>query len=92
MSEKADRWEAAVIKEEDLVCKVGDRLKLIAYLDLIDNDTDKRLDMLPAGQIYKAEGRKGAGWDLVRMTGDGPPELRIYNWDILDFFEILPSG
>ena len=85
------RWEAAVIKNEDLVCKLGDCLKQIVDLETINSETGQKSYTVAAGQIYKVEGRSGAGWDLVKVTGDGPRELRILNGDILHDFQILPQ-
>ena len=42
-----------------------------------------------AGQLYRVDDRKGAGWDLVRISGDGPDEVRVLNGDVLDYFEIV---
>ena len=82
-----------MIKEKDLVCKIGDILKLIRDVGIYDNDDDMTDDSathyIASGQLYRAEGRKGAGWDLVRISGDGPPNIRVLNGSVLHYFEIV---
>lgn len=41
------------------------------------------------GQNYHVDDRKGAGWDLVRVSGDGPNGIRVLNEDVRDYFEIV---
>ena len=90
MKRKKDPWEKYVIKDEDLVMKLGDRLRLIADLDTNDADAGVSMHTKAAGQIYEASDRKGAGWDLVKLSGEGPNPLRVLNGDVLAFFEVLP--
>ncbi len=61
MKKKKDPWEAFVIKDEDLVCKLGDTLKLIHDIDCSDWDTDDMTHYVASGQLYKTIDRKGAG-------------------------------
>lgn len=84
-------WEKYVIKDKDLVMSLGDRLRVVADLDTNNDEAGTLRHTKAAGQIYQAAGRKGAGWDLVKLSGDGPNPLRVLNGDILTYFEILPS-
>ena len=84
-------WEKHMIKDEDLVMKLGDHLRLVAEIDASDEEEGICVHTKPAGQIYEAAGRKGAGWDLVKLSGEGPNPFRVLNGDILTYFEILPG-
>ena len=73
-------------------CKIGDLLEITARLDLGGSWDDPTPSiLLPQGQVYRAEDLKGRGWDLVLVSGEGPPELRIMNGEIPQFFRVLPS-
>lgn len=85
--------EAFVIKDEELVCKLGDIVKLIAEFESREHYMDQPPGPITfteaAGQLYRVEDRKGAGWDLIRISGDGPDNIRMLNGDFLDYFEIV---
>ena len=90
-----EHFRKFMIKEEDLVCKIGDVLKLMRDVDIVDDGENDMADDAPfthyvaSGQLYKAADRKGAGWDLVRIDGDGPPNIRVLNGSILHYFEVV---
>ena len=72
-------------------CKIGDLLEVTARLDLSGSwDDPTPSTILPQGQIYRAQDLKGRGWDLVLVSGEGPPELRIMNGQVPQFFKVLP--
>lgn len=81
-----------MIKEKDLVMRLGDHLRLIADMDTNDEEAGVSMHTKAAGQLYEAADRKGAGWDLVKLSGEGPNPLRVLNDDVLRHFEILPQG
>ena len=79
------------LKHEVWSCKIGDLLEVAARLDLTAGwDDPTPVILLPQGQVYRAEDLKGRGWDLVLVSGEGPPELRIMNGEIPQFFKVLP--
>lgn len=86
-----DPWAKHIIKDKDLVMRLGDHLRLIAPVDLTEEGEDP-LHLEPAGQIFRAYDRKGAGWDLEPVSGNGPPHIRVLNGDVLRHFEVLPQG
>ena len=88
MKKKEHPWEKYVIKDEDLVIKLGDYLRLIAPVDLTEED-EEPMHLEPEGQIYRAYDRKGAGWDLEPLSGDGPPHIRTLNGDVFLHFEVV---
>ena len=92
MSRKIDPWQKFVVKEKDLVMRLGDHLRLIADVDTNDEEAGVSMHTKAAGQLYEAADRKGAGWDLVKLSGEGPDPLRVLNGDVLTYFEILPQG
>ena len=90
---KEHPWQSLLIKDEDLVCRLGDHLKLIADFEGRQHEIDETPGPMTytkaAGQLYRVDDRKGAGWDLVRISGDGPDEVRVLNGDVFDYFEIV---
>ena len=60
-----------MIKEKDLVCRLGDHVKLIADFESRQSHMDQPPGPITftkaAGQLYRVDDRKGAGWDLVRI-------------------------
>ena len=73
-------------------CALGDLLEVIAPLDLIGTMDDPTPSVIQAsGQIYKASGLVGRGWDLVRISGNGPDEIRILNRYVKKYFKVLPK-
>ena len=79
------------LKHEVWSCKIGDLLEVAARLDLSAGwDDPIPVILLPQGQVYRAEDLKGRGWDLVLVSGEGPPELRIMNGEIPRFFKVPP--
>ena len=88
MLNKKHPWEKYVIKDEDLVIELGDHLRLIASVDLTDGD-EEPIHLEPEGQVYRAYDRKGAGWDLDLVSGDGPQHIRVLNGDVFLHFEVV---
>lgn len=73
-------------------CNLGDLLEVIAPLDLLGTMDDPTPSVVQAsGQIYKASGLIDRGWDLTRISGDGPDEIRILNSYVKDYFRVLPK-
>lgn len=72
-------------------CSLGDLLEVIAPLDLLGTMDDPTPSVVQAsGQIYKAIGLVDQGWDMKRMSGDGPDEIRILNSYVKKYFRVLP--
>lgn len=73
-------------------CNLGDLLEVIAPLDLLGTMDDPTQSVVKAsGQIYKASGLVDRGWDLTRVSGDGPDEVRILNSYVKNYFRVLPK-
>lgn len=73
-------------------CNLGDLLEVIAPLDLLGTMDDPTPSVVQAsGQIYKASGLVDRGWDLTRVSGDGPDEIRILNSYVKKYFKVLPK-
>ena len=99
---RSGKLKAGQIKQQDLVCKVGDHLQLVSDVQATDYGEDENdpkwengvaVHIVAAGQIYEVADRKGAAWDLVRLNGsDRSDTLRVMNWDLLRYFQVLPEA
>lgn len=69
-----------------LVCEVGDTLVAVRRAPM-NHPRD-----LTEGDTYRVVGRVYYGWDLQLISGDGPPEVRMLNSQILDYFRIAAKG
>lgn len=81
-----DPWEGKIIPEVDeatLVCRVGDRL----IVRLTDATRGAVGTTVIEGSIYEVIGRVYYGWDLRLEHGDGPPEVRVLNSQLLSYFQ-----
>ena len=86
---------AAIPPMDDVerACKLGDLLEVIAPLDLLGTMDDPTPSVVQvSGQIYKASGLVDRGWDLTRVSGDGPDEIRILNSYVKRYFKVLPKA
>lgn len=78
------------LSDAERACNAGDLLRLIAPLD--GQEWNGPIQTVqPNGQIYQAVGLKGRGWDLELVSGSGPKEVRVMNWDLPSYFRILPK-
>lgn len=74
-------------------CNLGDLLEVIAPLDLLGTMDDPTHSVLQvSGQIYKASNLVDRGWDLTRVSGDGPDEIRILNRYVKKYFKVLAKS
>ncbi|HEY5927609.1 MAG TPA: hypothetical protein VIV11_38255 [Kofleriaceae bacterium] len=62
----------------ELFCRVGDVVEVThdAATASIDGEAPRKI---AAGSRYRAVALVEWGWDLERVAGDGPDELRILN-------------
>ncbi|MEQ1902498.1 MAG: hypothetical protein ABL866_17415 [Devosia sp.] len=61
------------VDERKLVCKIGDRFAVRRSGKTYEGDP------IVEGSIYEVFNRKGYGWDLKLVAGEGASQLRIIN-------------
>lgn len=71
------------VDEAKLVCRIGDRMRVVTPAATDDDDP------LVLGSIYEAVDRKYYGWDFALIEGEGPASLRILNSQVLTYLEPL---
>jgi hypothetical protein len=74
-----------------LFCNVGDVVEFIAEITAT-TPPDGELPMrVPIGSQYETVGLVGYGWDLRRITGDGPDEVRVLNSDMPKYVRVMQT-
>lgn len=76
--------------EIDLFCEIGDSVAFIE--DIEQSQFDDGSAIAKKGDCYKVVDLVGSGWDLERISGDGPQYLRIINSDMKKYVRILTTN
>lgn len=70
-----------------LFCKIGDTVEFTR--DLYSEFWDDEEKEVKIGDKYKTVNLIGSGWDLQKVTGEGPEYLRIINSEMKDYVKVL---
>lgn len=65
-------------EHEPLFCAVGDEVEFVKPA-VTTPWKDEPSEQVAVGDRYKVVGLVGYGWDLQRVSGKGPVELRLIN-------------
>ncbi len=66
---------------EKLFCSIGDIVRFITAIETTPWPGEEPISV-SIGATYKVINLAGEGWDLKRISGKGPKELRILNSDM----------
>lgn len=69
-------------------CKVGDILEFINDVTTHSWDKDHE-EVAKKGDRYKVQGQVENGFDLVKISGEGPEEIRILNSLIPTYLKVV---
>lgn len=72
---------------EPLFCEVGDEVEFVKAAVARDWEGELRT-AIAVGDRYRAVGLVGRGWDLQRVSGNGPMELRLLNSKMKEYVKV----
>ena len=73
---------------EKLFCSLGDIIRIIAAIATTPWPGEKSITV-EVGATYKVIDLVGEGWDLKRISGKGPDELRILNSEMGKYVTVI---
>lgn len=73
---------------EKLFCSIGDTVRIRASVTTTPWPGEVAVEV-EAGAAYEVIGLVGWGWDLRRLSGKGPDELRILNSDMHRYLTVI---
>ncbi len=76
---------------EPLFCEVGDDVEFVKAVTTTSWEGEPT-EEIAVGDRYKVVGLVGYGWDLQRVSGKGPVELRLLNSRMKEYVKLRHSS